>query len=268
MSTPKNNIEARLPSVERLEQILLYFKIKFSNVKDDNILNQLAQKLNVKLGKTSFNKKVKLLLKAFDEFSKMRQVFSQKNYVDKAFEENNTVRRQSSSQATGVPEAQKVITIPSQFSQPQAQGLLTERDIDRTILNEIKLSRKLGNELGEEIKEITTQVLPEAFQETTREQSRLFAGERNILSTFTEEEQDAIMRGETVPELERLSSAGREYLNLVLGIDDDSVPSIVIENMKNSGQPPFGDRFNNDEELVDDEYEDDSLDFEDDSLNR
>jgi hypothetical protein len=41
------------------------------------------------------------------------------------------------------------------------------------------------------------------------------------------------------------------------------VPSIVIENMKNSGNPPFGDRFNED-----DEYEDDSLDFEDDSLDR
>jgi hypothetical protein len=253
MSTPKNNIE-------RLEQILLYFKIKFSNVKDDTILNQLAQKLNVKLGKTSFKNKVKLLLKAFDEFSKMRQVFSQKNPIDKAFEENNNVRRQSSSQATGVPEAQKVITIPSQlpsqFAQPQAQGLLTERDIDRTILNEIKLSRKLANELGEEIKEITTQVLPEEFQETTREQSRLFAGERNLISTLTEKEQDDLMTGKPVPKLERLSSAGREYLNLILGNDDDSVPSIVIENMKNSGNPQFGDRFN----------DDDSLDFEDDSL--
>jgi hypothetical protein len=247
MSTPKNNIK-------RLEQILLYFKIKFSNVKDDTILNQLAYKLNIKLGKTSFNNKVKLLLKAFDEFSKMRQVFSQKNPVDKAFEENNTARRQSSSQATGVPEAQKVITIPSQFSQPQAQGLLTERDIDRTILNEIKLSRKLGNELGEEIKEITTQALPEAFQDTTREQSRLFAGERNILSTLTEKEQDDLMTGKPVSKLERLSSAGREYLNLILGNDDDSVPSIVIENMKNSEQPQFGDRFN------DDEYDDDSFD--------
>ena len=249
---PKNNIQ-------RLEQILLYFKIKFSNVKDDTILNQLAYKLNIKLGKTSFNNKVKLLLKAFDEFSKMRQVFSQKNPVDKAFEENNTGRRQSSSQATGVPEAQKVITIPSQFAQPQAQGLLTERDIDRTILNEIKLSRKLGNELGEEIKEITTQALPEAFQDTTREQSRLFAGERNILSTFTEEEQNDLMTGKPVPKLERLSSAGREYLNLILGNDDDSVPSIVIENMKNSGQPQFGDRFNDDEEYDDDSFDTDIL---------
>ncbi len=100
MSTPKNNLK-------RLEQILLYFKIKFDDIKDETILNQLAYKLNIKLGKTSFNNKVKLLLKAFDEFSKMRQVFSQKNYVEKAFEENNTVRGQSASQATGVPEVQK-----------------------------------------------------------------------------------------------------------------------------------------------------------------
>ena len=217
------------------------------------------------MGKTSFNKKVKLLLKAFDEFSKMRQVFSQKNYVDKAFEENNTVRRQSSSQATGVPEAQKVITIPSQlpsqFAQPQAQGLLTERDIDRTILTEIKLSRKLANELGEEIKEITTQVLPEEFQETSREKNKLLAGERDILSTYTEAELDAIMTGKPVP-IRNLSDAGREYLNLVLGNDDDSEPSIVIENKKNV-RPPLGDGKNSNN---DEEYEDDSLDFEDDSL--
>jgi hypothetical protein len=265
MSMPKNNIQ-------RLEQILLYFKIKFSNVKDDTILNQLAYKLNIKLGKTSFNNKVKLLLKAFDEFAKMRQVFSQKNYVDKAFEENNTVKRQSSSQATGVPEAQKVITIPSQFVQPQAQGLLTERDIDRTILNEIKLSRKLGNELGEEIKEIATQLLPEESQSAAEEKAMLLAGERDIVSTFTAAQLDAIMSGELVPEFERLTPAGRKYLKLSLGIDDDSVPSIVIENMKNSGNPQFGDRFNNTvkpkkkSQLIIEE--DDSEEEEDDSLNR
>jgi hypothetical protein len=260
MSTPKNNLK-------RLEQILLYFKIKFSNVKDDTILNQLAQKLNVKLGKMSFNKKVKLLLKAFDEFSKMRQVFSQKNYVDKAFDENNTVRRQSSSQATGVPEAQKVITIPSQFVQPQAQGLLTERDIDRTLLNEIQLSRKLGNELGEEIKKIATQALPEEFQSAAEEENRLLAGQRDIVSTFTAAELDAIMSGELVPEFERLTPAGRKYLKLSLGIDDDSVPSIVIENMKNSERPQFGDGINNNNDEEDDseeEEDDDSVD--DDSL--
>jgi hypothetical protein len=261
MSTPKNNLK-------RLEQILLYFKIKFDDIKDETILNQLAYKLNIKLGKTSFNNKVKLLLKAFDEFSKMRQVFSQKNYVEKAFEENNTVRGQSASQATGVPEVQKVITIPSQFSQPQAQGLLTERDIDRTILNEIQLSRKLGNELGEEIKEIATQLLPEAFQSAAEEANMLLAGQRDIVSTFTAAQLDAIMSGKLVPQFERLTPAGRKYLKLSLGIDDDSEPSIVIENKKNV-RPQLGERYNNnDDEYEDDseEEEDDSSDFEDDSL--
>jgi hypothetical protein len=94
------------------------------------------------------------------------------------------------------------------------------------------------------------------------------AGQRDIVSTFTAAQLDAIMSGELVPEWERLTPAGRKYLKLSLGIDDDSVPSIVIENKKNV-RPQLGERYNNnDDEYEDDseEEEDDSSDFEDDSL--
>ena len=74
-----------MSNITKIKAIVRHFKIKISDLKhireQPSVLEQLAIKLNVKLNpKWSFNKKVKFLLDAFNEFSKKRTKFQFKKF--------------------------------------------------------------------------------------------------------------------------------------------------------------------------------------------
>ena len=98
-------------NLSKIRSIIQHFKIKY-DIKLDlknqpYVLDQLARILNIKLEKLSFEKKLSKILKAFNEYSKKRQLFDQSESINKP--------RERTGEKTGVPEAQKFIIPPHAF---------------------------------------------------------------------------------------------------------------------------------------------------------
>jgi hypothetical protein len=109
-------------NLSKIRSIIQHFKIKY-DIKLDlknqpYVLDQLARILNIKLeSKLSFEKKLSKILKAFNEYSKKRQLFDQSESINKP--------RERTGEKTGVPEAQKFIIPPHAFQSNQNKDQLS-----------------------------------------------------------------------------------------------------------------------------------------------
>jgi hypothetical protein len=109
-------------NLSKIRSIIQHFKIKY-DIKADlknqpYVLDQLARILNIKLeSKLSFEKKLSKILKAFNEYSKKRQLFDQSESINKP--------RERTGEKTGVPEAQKFIIPPHAFQSNQNKDQLS-----------------------------------------------------------------------------------------------------------------------------------------------
>ena len=240
-----------MSQVAKLKQIIEHFKIKYDPKldlkKQPDIMKQLAVKLNIVL-KGTFSNKMKMVFKAFNDYAKRRQLFSQdksskkESELDRQIRANNTFVHRSGIKQM-VPEAQKFL-FPNFQAPRQEQGLLKERDIDRGIIKQIELSREIEGRGVSELKDLVTQLLPKEQREQEQEQARLFAGERDILSKLTEEQQDVLASGGKLPKevMSRLDSSGRDYVNLLFGEEDENLPNIVIDHELRTAAPSLGNR--------------------------
>jgi len=146
-----------------LKAIVQFFKIKVADlnkIPDDTLL-QIANKLGVKLPKTTFKKRVAFLVKAFNEFSKKRTKF-QKNLASDTTEEifnkaYNTKTPSSLEGGTGKPEITKYIQ-PAMGLPPTPQEFLVSNltqsikeatDKSVSVIKEAKLSKAKETKVNE-----------------------------------------------------------------------------------------------------------------------
>ena len=215
-----------MSQVAKLKQIIEYFKIKYDPKldlkKQPDIMKQLAVKLNIVL-KGTFSNKIKMVFKAFNDYAKRRQLFSQdksskkESELDKQIRANNTFVHRSGIKQM-VPEAQKFL-FPNFQAPRQEQGLLKERDIDRGIIKQIELSREIEGRGVAELKDLVTQLLPKEQQNELAISGRL---PKDVMA--------------------RLDSSGRDYVNLLFGEEDENLPNIVIDHELRTSAPSLGNR--------------------------
>ena len=141
-----------------LKAIIQHFKIKIADLNNipDDVLQQVANKLAVKLPKTTFKKKVSFLVKAFNEFAKKRSKF-QKNLAPETTEDifNKAYNTKSYSSAgggeTGKHEVTKYIQPPMGLP-PTPQEFLVS-NLTQTIKEASDKTVTASNKAVEAIKE-------------------------------------------------------------------------------------------------------------------
>ena len=123
--------------ISKIISIIQHFKIKYNDkikiINQPWVLDEIAKNLNIKLNpKLSFDKKLLLLLGAFNTYSKRRQLFEQSiKEKEKDFKLKNVnnafdlQQNKKSGEKVGVPESQKFIIPPSAFQSNQNRDQLS-----------------------------------------------------------------------------------------------------------------------------------------------
>jgi len=244
-------------SIVKITAIAKFFKVKIIDGITDDVLNQLAMKLNIKLNKgLSKNKKIALLLKRFNEYVVKRHRF-QKNEADEAFNkqkrpetkleaEINKANRGASTTLgageTGKPESTKYI-------QPLGGLPIQQPAIDFNIRDMAELIKKTGAETNEAISKAK-------FSKKKTSQIENIATEaKNLLGdNLNKYINDKSLKSSKIPNFKTFPQDIQYYIKFLKGENNKTTFSNNINKILKQEQ----------EEKVDDEEDDEEEDDEED----